>query len=54
MPDLETTIGVRFNAEDLRALDALAAAEHRTRSAMLRILLREGLAARQTNPPRRT
>jgi predicted transcriptional regulator len=54
VPDLETTIGVRLSAEDLRALDALAAAEQRTRSAMVRILLRERLAARQTNPPRRT
>lgn len=43
----EVVIGVRLTRDALAAIDALADKEQRTRSDMIRILLRAGLDARR-------
>lgn len=49
----ETTIGIRISEAGLKALDELAEQEQRTRSDMVRILLREGMEARARRGGRR-
>jgi len=46
-PPRRVRIDARLDAADLADVDALAEAEERTRSEMLRILLRLGVAARK-------
>ncbi len=47
MPDPYVSINVRLSPAAVRHVEAMAKAEDRTRSAMLRVLLSEALAARE-------
>lgn len=45
--DARETVSTRLSAAGVQAVDELAAAEDRTRSAMLRILIKEAVTARR-------
>lgn len=46
MPEARTQIAIRLSEAGLEQIDKIAAAEERTRSQVIRILLREALEAR--------
>lgn len=47
MTERRVLVNVRLSPDGLKAIDALAEAEDRTRSDMIRILLKEAVAARR-------
>jgi hypothetical protein len=52
MPDNRVPVTVRLSPDGLAEVDKLAADEERDRSSMIRLLLREALAARQRKATR--
>lgn len=46
-PVRDTTVSIRLTGEAARFIDGLATREERTRSDMIRVLLREGIDARR-------